>query len=116
MSTTDLPQAAGMTDRDATIRIIRSELKRRSGKPWSVKGGRGTAWGWITVTAPPARAIDRWGTMGPDDAEELGRLMGLDGPAHCQGLSIAASSDYRQEYVDRARGRTPSSIAQPYWD
>ncbi len=42
-------------DRDEAIARIRTALKRRSGKAWSVTGGRGTAWGWITVEAPPAR-------------------------------------------------------------
>src|SRR5438552_17215199 len=43
------------TERNATIKAIRDALKRRSGKQWSVTGGRGTAWGWIHIEAPPAR-------------------------------------------------------------
>ena len=42
-------------DRDQTIVAIRTALKKRSGKQWSVKGGRGTASGWITISAPPKR-------------------------------------------------------------
>ncbi len=34
-------------DRDEAIKRIRAALKRRSGKLWSVTGGRGTSWGWI---------------------------------------------------------------------
>lgn len=41
--------------RDSAISTIRAALRRRSGKAWSVTGGRGTAWGWITIEAPPAR-------------------------------------------------------------
>lgn len=44
-------------DRNETIKRIKDALKRRSGKPWSVTGGRGTAWGWITIDAPPARTV-----------------------------------------------------------
>ena len=33
-----------------------------------------------------------------------------------QQAGIPASSDYRQEYIDRAEGRTPSVIGSPYWD
>lgn len=44
-----------MTDRDTAIKAIRTALRRRSGKTWSVKGGRGTAYGWITISAPPKR-------------------------------------------------------------
>jgi hypothetical protein len=42
-------------DRDETIKQIKTALQRRSGKTWSVTGGRGTDWGWITITAPPKR-------------------------------------------------------------
>lgn len=126
-------------ERDETIKRIRTALKRRSGKQWSVTGGRGTAWGWIQIDAPPARRTwshrlkagvttdrtedyEEYDTgepgrmMGPQDRAELGNLLGFDKPCHCQGVSIAASNDYWQEYIDRAEGRTPTKIAQPYWD
>ena len=103
-----------MNERDEAIRIIRRELKRRSGKPWSVTGGRGTAWGWITIQAPPKRRGD-YGYMTDEDRAELAGLLGLDS-VHHQGVSIAASREYRTEYVDRARGLTPARIATPYWD
>jgi hypothetical protein len=99
--------------RDEAISLIRAGLKARSGKPWSVKGGRGTAWGWISVDAPPARQID--GETTQAERVELATLMGLP-TVHCQGISIAASCAYYREYVDRAEGRTPQEIAQPYWD
>lgn len=128
-------------ERDETIKRIRAALKRRSGKQWSVTGGRGTAWGWINIDAPPARCRwksrikpgrnewsaerDDWeeydagipgqGYMSPDDRAELAKLLGLT-TVHCQGVSIAASNDYWQEYIDRAEGRTPTKIAEPYWD
>lgn len=41
--------------RDEAIEAIRNGLKRRSGKQWSVTGGRGTAWGWIKISVPPRR-------------------------------------------------------------
>lgn len=44
-----------MNSRDEAIREIKRALEKRSGKRWSVTGGRGTAWGWITIDAPPAR-------------------------------------------------------------
>lgn len=128
------------TNRDAVIRRIKTALERRSGKKWSVTGGRGTAWGWIQIDAPPGRRT--WGYRlkpdasprqlpedyeeydtgqpgghaSPADRAELGRLLGLDGPVHFQGQQIAASSDYYREYVQRAEGRKPEKVAQPYWD
>lgn len=128
-------------DRNETIKRIKSALQKRSGKAWSVTGGRGTAWGWITIDAPPSRRTwghrlkagapsgsneredyEEYDTGKPDgycspaERKELGDLLGFSGPVHCQGVSIAASSDYYREYLDRAEGRTPSKIAEPYWD
>lgn len=125
--------------RDETIRQIRTALRLRSGKPWSVTGGRGTAWGWITIDAPPKRRtahsvkIDPNGSDFPDnytskdtgeiggsmtdaDRKELADLLGLSEPVHYQGVSIPASYDYYQEYMDRAEGRPVSVIGKPYWD
>jgi len=96
-------------DRDTAIKAIRAALRRRSGKAWSVRGGRGTAWGWITISSPPARSADRWGTMTDAEAAELGELLGLGHPVHPQGQGIPAGSrDYRN-FIDRAEGRTPAS-------
>ena len=128
-----------MSDRNETIKRIKNALQKRSGKPWSVTGGRGTAWGRITIDAPPARRTwfhrlkagvvtyrsedfeeydsnEPGGNMGPTDRAELGKLLGFDQPVHDQGVSIAAGNNYYQEYIDRAEGRAPTKIAQPYWD
>lgn len=125
-------------DRDETIKRIRTALRTRSGKAWSVSCGRGTSWGWIRIDAPPARKTchcrlkDGATSTRPEDYEmvdtgvaggdmtdadrvELATLLGLD-TAHRQGVSIAAGSDYYAEYVDRAEGRQPSRVGVPYWD
>lgn len=99
-------------DRDETITEIRAALKRRSDRAWSVRGGRGTSWGWITVIAPPART--QGGGMSEEDQAELTRL--FDEPVHHQGVSIPAQQDYRIEYIDRANGREPSRRGVPQWD
>jgi len=97
-------------ERDEAIQRIRKALKQRSGKSWSVRGGQGTAWGWITVDVPPAREANR-----QTEFEELARLMNVP-KIHHQGMDIPASHDYRQEAVDRAEGREPSVYGKPYWD
>ena len=102
------------TDRNEAIRLIRAALRRRTGRAWSVRGGRGTAWGWITITAPPAR-LGQFGAMNDQDREALARALGLE-TVHHQGEQIPAGSDYRVEYVDRAEGLAPRRIGQPYWD
>lgn len=125
------------TNRDAVIARIRTALRTRSGKAWSVTGGRGTAWGWIRIDAPPARCTWRYrlragtldrsenyeeydsgernGHMSPAERAELAALLGLN-DAHFQGVGIASSSDHRREYIDRAEGRAPLVIGAPYWD
>lgn len=108
-------------DRNEAIRRIREGLKARSGKTWSVTGGRGTAWGWLKISAPPKRLEARTpggyaGYMTEADCAELGRLLGLKGPVHFQGESVAASSDHYWEYVDRAEGAEPRCFGKVYWD
>jgi hypothetical protein len=102
------------TSRDETIATLKAELKARTGKAWSVKGGRGTAWGWITVSAPPKRCNDN-GHMTADDCAELALLFRLGTRVSSQGISIPASSAYYREYVARIKGET-FEAAQPYWD
>lgn len=110
------PAPAAPVDRDQAISAIRAALRRRSGKSWSVRGGRGTSWGWIRISAPPRRC-DRYGQMGEEDRAELADLLDLrDGRIGHAGAMIAASSAYRREYIARAEGRTPETIATPYWD
>lgn len=101
-------------DRDAAILEIRRGLKARSGKDWSVTGGSGTAWGWIKIQAPPRRRID--GMMSTTDRVELGKLLDLGRASYSQGESVAASYEYRAEWVARAKGERLPVIAEPYWD
>lgn len=125
------------THRNAVIARIRTALRQRSGVTWSVTGGRGTTYGWLTIDAPPAwrtwryrlkpemldrpenyeeyNSGERGGHTGPAEREELGRLLELP-HVHFQGVSIPASHDYYREYVDRAEGRTPATLGTPYWD
>ena len=125
-------------DRAEALRRIKTGLQKRSGKTWSVTGGRGTAWGWLKIDAPPARQTaetrQKPGTRGltRDDYEEvdlghpgghmtyadrvhLEALLSLEN-IYPQGVSIMASNDAYEEYVARAEGRPVTKIAQPYWD
>lgn len=100
--------------RAEVIKRIRAGLRRRSGKAWSVTGGRGTAYGWLTISAPPARRGE-FGYINEADRAELGQLLGGI-TVHQQGQNVPASHAYYAEYVDRAEGRAPSVIGHPYWD
>ena len=114
-------------DRNEAIVRIRKALKTRTGKSWSVTGDRGTAWGWISVEAPPKRRVNHlpnpaydthwttpeeapWFDVEPkggnpgwytsiEECKELASAFGLDRPVHCQVLSI--SPDEREWHVSR---------------
>lgn len=92
-----------MIDRDTAIKRIRTALKRRSGKLWSVCGDRGTAWGWITIMSPPRRRTSDFDYMTEEDRAELGQLLGENEPAHCQGVSVSPES--REFYLEQAERR-----------
>ena len=89
-------------DRDTAIRLIRAALRERSGVAWSVRGGakRATDWGWITITAPPARADD-FGGLRDDDRDRLAQLLGLP---TILGSTVSVDPRRRVEFVERAQG------------
>ena len=101
------------TDRDVAIAEIKAALKTRASFPVSVTGGKGTAWGWITIAATPRALVD--GTMTGAQCKELAELLGLDN-VHSQGELIPASSGHYREYVDRACGRVPAALGTRFWD
>ena len=111
-ATANLPEID--TNRDAVILRIRKALKSRSGKAWSVKGGRGTGWGWIDISLPPSRTPE-FGGMPEADRAELSALLG-GVSVSSSGVMIPASTNYRIEFVDRAEGRNPRVKGEPYWD
>jgi hypothetical protein len=96
--------------RDEAIKQIREGLKRRTGRSWSVTGGKGTAWGWIRIDELP-----RNGSLTDKTRKVLAKALGLESVG-LGGESIPASSDYWWEFIDRANGRTPRVYGRPYWD
>lgn len=133
----------GKLDRNGVIKAIKTALQKRSGKAWSVTGGRGTAWGWIHIDAPPARqtwtsvpkphnpgghlpGVENWdnidtgkpgGHTSPADRAELAKLLGVDLVQTSGGVGVPSSSDYYREYLHRAMFGHPGSFnAKPYWD
>jgi hypothetical protein len=99
-------------DRNEAIRLIRAALKKRSGKSWSVRGGRGTTWGLIYISSP-ARRREFGGGIVAAEREELAKLLALESVG-IQGVSIPASLAYRQEYIARAEGRVPSVFGNSF--
>lgn len=99
--------------RNATIASIRKALRTRSGKTWSVKGGRGSSWGWIEVSAPPAR-LDRFDMMSAEDQAALAGLMGRE--VGRQFLMVPAGTDFRHAALERAWGLPVTVTPVAYWD
>lgn len=76
----------------------------------AARDGQTLVFNW-DVESPDAK----YGHMSPQDRKELADLLGLENVS-ADGVSIAASTDYYNEYLARAKGETPKVIAQPYWD
>ena len=112
MTSTTATAAVDTSDRDATIRALRAELKARTGLAWSVTGGQGSAWGWIKISSPPKRRATPW-HMTDEDAQILADAFAED--VSRQGVSIPASPAYRSAYLDALCGREVTP-ATPYWD
>ena len=71
--------------------ILRA-LKRRSRTPnrWSVRLQRNGSNPTLLITVVP-RYLDTGGRLHPEDAAELGRLLGLGGPAPAEGVRVPAT-------------------------
>jgi hypothetical protein len=85
--------------RAEAITAIRAGLKRRSGRTWSVRGDRGTAWSWISIGLTPA---DR---NLPQEAQDalMKDLRALMGGIPCYS---SCSPDSYAWYVRLANGET----------
>lgn len=125
-------------DRGDLIKAIKTSLRTRSGKTWSVTGGTGTAYGWIKITAPPVRrtahsqlkagatttnpsdyeTVDTGvigGSMTQADQDHLSRLMGCK--VYRDGVSIPSQNDARRVYVCRALYGHPGHFTwEANWD
>ena len=77
-------------ERAEAAKRIRKALHELTGRHWSVSGHRGTAWGWLGITAPPKRQIAEfpgdgkpeaprgkqgWGYIGEADRVVLGSIL-----------------------------------------
>lgn len=101
---------------DGACKILRKLLRERTGRDWSVSRGRGTAYCWLKIHAPPKRRAEH-GYLSIEDQILLSAALGHW--VHCQGESIRPGGDVRGAYVFRAAGvPVPDDwkIAEPGWD
>lgn len=99
--------------RNNVIQRIRQALAAR-GFRCSVTGGRGTAWGWITVSLLPSAYKSLTIAERDTALRELNQAFAL--PRGASEVSIPASTAHYREYLERAEGRQPAKIAEAYWD
>ncbi len=95
-------------------KLLRKILKIRTGRTWSVKVGRGTAYSWIDVTSPPARQEGYY--MSADDESLLSAV--LNEATGQQHVSIPPTSGFRHSYLLRAAGLPIDTVtlAEHAWD
>lgn len=98
---TALVRPPGLSERAAAIGAIRTALRERSGKRWSVRGGRGTSYGQIIINAQEGR-LDSNGNMTEADARELHALLAMGGAV--PPGKVCVEPRRRLEFVARARG------------
>jgi hypothetical protein len=124
-------------DRDATIKALRVALKAKTGRAWSVTGGRGTAWGWITITAPAARRTYtrvlkegaeefrpesyEWVNTGEPDRsmspEDSATLSAIFGDCHHQGIKVdPRGKDYERHLALAIHGEDLGFKSESHWD
>ena len=101
---------------DEAIKIIRTLLKKRTGRSWSVRRENGSSYGWITIMAPPRRCTADFGYL---NAEDQATLAAIFGECHHQGIMIHTGNGVRAKYACQAAGvELPAHVrvAQPDWD
>lgn len=107
-------------NKDEAIKRLRTALRTRTGREWSVSSGHGESREWIVIQSPVARRVDREGTTDPAGkyltAEDQGLLVqiftpilllddSILGSKPVSGLLILPSN--RQEYVQCAEDVLP---------
>ena len=114
-----LAEQAESGDRTAATKIMRKVLKARTGLEWSVTGNRGTAYGWLRISAPPKRCVGKFDDMTAHDAALLAAVLGEDYVSPNNGVSVRPCSGVRAATVYRLAGHPiPDAlhIAAPSWD
>jgi hypothetical protein len=106
--------AAHPTDRASVISSIKQALRQRSGRSWSVTGGKGTAYNWLTIDVLPSECRDF--AKAEETRKQLATLLGL-ARIHSQGHDVPGGNDYYREIIARARyGTDLGFVGKPYWD
>lgn len=90
---------------------IRELLNKRSDRSWTARNARGTAYGYLSVSAPPSRLRSEYGSMSLEDAIELAELWGSD-RVNFQYISVSPDEHYHA--LRSARGDFPARWRELY--
>lgn len=91
-----------MSGEHAYMTAMRLALNQRTGRPWSLRTGRGTSYARIFITAPPNRKEDRFGTlMSAEDRKTLAAIFGL--PEDTISDMVVVMPEQRARYLELAR-------------
>lgn len=94
--------------------LIKANLKARTGRSWSVKIEKGSAYGWMTISSMP-KDFNDW-AMKDEDRAQLAAVLGLD-YVHNQGEKVPPQSDFYRLYLARAMtGTDLGYTASPNWN
>ena len=92
-------------ERADAVKRLKKALKTITGKTWSVKGSRGTAWGWIDIQAPKSRRVGH--TPDPAwkhweaDPDEPGYFENPDAPKDEKWYTSKADGDTLADIFDK---------------
>lgn len=97
---------------DDTVKFIRTALKIRTGRSWSVTRGTGTGYGWIKI-APPAKRCDGF-NVNEEDRATLEAILGH--AARGGKYTVPDDNKYYLATVQQICNVEVTVDPQPYWD
>lgn len=96
-------------------KLMKTALKLRTGLIWRVTNARGTAYGWIRISAPSNRATDGDSDLSEMDQAVLSEIFNKE-RIHYQGHSLPSGGDYHQEAAQEVCCVTVTVRGSQYWD
>jgi hypothetical protein len=82
-------------ERDDAVKRIKDGLFKLIGRRFNVHGSRGTAWGWIDIKAPKARAVGDWHRLSDEDRQALQSIWG-----NCHDLVSPESREWTVQRLE----------------
>lgn len=94
---------------------LKKALKVATGRAWSVRGSRGTAYGWLNVSAPKDREEGPYGYTSEEDRVLLREAFQTE-RIHHQGYMIPSSRGFYWQAAQAVTGRPITIHGVRDWD